>query len=364
MTQFPDATGTPAASWLALPLRALAANRWLLGAVALHGLAALLLAEGLGLQVDGYLRDTAGSLLVRLLPFFGITVLLIRAVSFQLVLRHRLPGKRLLPWLAEDLGALLRDGERLLSGALAFAAILAFCGTFAFVKAVIPAVVPFTLDPLLATIDAWLHGGTDPWRLAHAVFGAPRAIFTINLAYHAWAVLVFFTVVAAAFLDTRGPRRSTYLLAFVLVWGLGGNLAAMLLSSAGPVYYQGLGLGDRFAPLMERLQAADRVMPVWALGVQDLLWAGYVPGAPGRGISAMPSMHVASSVLMALYAMQWSRILGLIAWIFAATIMVGSVLLAWHYAVDGYLGAGVALACWRGAGWLAARDMRLNKAGT
>ena len=30
-------------------------------------------------------------------------------------------------------------------------------------------------------------------------------------------------------------------------------------------------------------------------------------------------------------------------------VLLGSVLLAWHYAVDGYAGAMIALACW----WLA-----------
>jgi membrane-associated phospholipid phosphatase len=40
--------------------------------------------------------------------------------------------------------------------------------------------------------------------------------------------------------------------------------------------------------------------------------------------------------------------------VFAAIIAVGSVLLAWHYAVDGYAGAAIALACW----WLAGRLAR------
>jgi hypothetical protein len=33
-------------------------------------------------------------------------------------------------------------------------------------------------------------------------------------------------------------------------------------------------------------------------------------------------------------------------------IQVGSVVLAWHYAVDGYLGAVLAIVCWRVAGTL------------
>jgi membrane-associated phospholipid phosphatase len=73
------------------------------------------------------------------------------------------------------------------------------------------------------------------------------------------------------------------------------------------------------------------------------------------GISAMPSMHVATSVLMALYAARHARWAGWIMWIFAGLIQIGSVHLGWHYAVDGYLGGIVALAAWRAGLWLAER---------
>ena len=78
---------------------------------------------------------------------------------------------------------------------------------------------------------------------------------------------------------------------------------------------------------------------VGALEGQDLLWQGYTGGRPGSaGISAFPSMHVATATLFALAARRLHpRLfpLGLAYW---AVIMLGSVLLAWHYAVDGYVG--------------------------
>ncbi len=57
-------------------------------------------------------------------------------------------------------------------------------------------------------------------------------------------------------------------------------------------------------------------------------------------------MHVASTVLMALYARAYNRRFGQVMTVFAGVIMLGSVLLAWHYAVDGYAGAAIAVACW------------------
>lgn len=67
---------------------------------------------------------------------------------------------------------------------------------------------------------------------------------------------------------------------------------------------------------------------------QDIVWSGYIGATPGSlGISAFPSMHVAMAVLFALYATRRSRLAGLLMWAFAAIIMVGSVVLGWHYAV-------------------------------
>ena len=48
--------------------------------------------------------------------------------------------------------------------------------------------------------------------------------------------------------------------------------------------------------------------------------------------------------------------LGYIAWIYAFFIQVGSVHLAWHYAVDGYVGAILVVALWHLIGYLLRRN--------
>ena len=81
-----------------------------------------------------------------------------------------------------------------------------------------------------------------------------------------------------------------------------------------------------------------------------------------KGISAMPSILVASSVLFALVAWRANRVLGWIFWAYAAAVMLGSVHLAWHYALDGYLGAALTVLIWRLAGWWLDRDGAFAKA--
>ena len=106
---------------------------------------------------------------------------------------------------------------------------------------------------------------------------------------------------------------------------------------------------------MDGLQKFNDIRPVWALSVQEALWQSHVATGPISGISAMPSVHVASSTLLALYGFQHARWSGIALGLFAAIIMIGSVHLGWHYAIDGYFGALLAWACWRLAQSLMAR---------
>ncbi len=80
-----------------------------------------------------------------------------------------------------------------------------------------------------------------------------------------------------------------------------------------------------------------------------MLWDGAAqhPAAPFRGISAMPSVHVAMAVLLALIG--WARhpLAGTALTAYAVVILIGSVVLGWHYAIDGYVGGLMAFAIWR-----------------
>lgn len=250
--------------------------------------------------------------------------------------------KRLIAYLGTHLRQYLTT-NRIVYALPVLAMLPVFASSFTVVKAAIPLLHPYAWDVRLADIDAALHGGVQPWAWLNAVLDKPLLTFVINFNYHLWFFIMFGMIYWLAFAVEHARLRMQFLLSFVIAWILFGNVLATLLSSVGPCYYgRMIGGPDPYAGLMAYLHEANRQFPVWALTVQDLLWQGYHEQqgeARALAISAMPSMHVSSSVLLALLGWRLHRLAGIALTAFAVVIMVGSVHLGWHYAIDGYVGA-------------------------
>ena len=260
--------------------------------------------------------------------------------------------------LARYLGTALRDRiltlERLWVVLPVFLLLPVVMSTFTYFKFLIPYLRPFDFDPQLADWDRTLHFGYQPWELLQPILGHPFATAVVNFVYHLWMFVMFGVLLWQGFSMSRPRLRMRYLITFVLMWALLGNVAATLLSSAGPVYYGRItGLADPFAPLMAYLHEASQTVWIPALDVHDLLWRAYIERSfdLGMGISAMPSLHVATSFSFALLGFAVRRWLGILFAAFAAAILIGSIHLGWHYAIDGYVGIAGAWAIWRAVGW-------------
>ncbi len=236
---------------------------------------------------------------------------------------------------------------------LSFVTFAAFTYTFVSFKVRIPYVHPFDLDTTFANLDAALFGGRQAWEYFRWAYDSPLIIPIIDLFYTTWVPLIKLCWVYAfvAFFDTI-ERRVRFFLAFMSTWVIGGVLLATLLSSGGPCFYGLLVDGpDVYAEQMALLQQFD----IGAVRYQAILWHDYdAPGVGTLGISAMPSMHCASTMLIALMFSQ-TRFMKAVSWSFFVIIYLGSFLLAWHYAVDGILGGIVAVACWHASGWATPR---------
>lgn len=317
-------------------------NRALITLVAAHFIAVYTLCMAVGVEFGSGMTVTLLNLLKIQVPFFLVTLLFWRFGWMVCLVRPRRP----IQFFINDLKSIIFDRDRIFCGAFAFLAMCLFAGPFTVAKELIPVVQPFAWDETFANLDRALHFGYDPWRLIWPITGTPYVTTAINVAYHMWLVLVYFVIFVACFNVSGHNKHRTYLLADITCWIVGGNILAMLFSSVGPVYYEALGLGTDFRPLFEELRAFNEISPVWALPLHEILWEGYTNDGPIKGISAMPSMHVASTVMMTIYAFSVHRIWGWIMTAFATVIVIGSVQLGWHYAVDGYVSIVLALCCY------------------
>lgn len=237
-----------------------------------------------------------------------------------------------------------------------------FATTFTFFKSAIPLIQPYVWDATLNEWDRLIHGGTQPWELLHPLLGYPLITGAINVLYNLWYFVMYAILVLQAFAMKDRCLRMQFLLSFVVTWILLGTGGAIWLSSMGPCYFPSFSQeSGPYAPLMAYLREVNEQIPVWALDVQKLLWDNYQANSAGvgSGISAMPSMHVATAVLLALFGWRHSRAAGVALTGYALLILIGSVHLGWHYALDGYVGGVGAVAVW----WLVGRFLVRREAG-
>ena len=204
---------------------------------------------------------------------------------------------------------------------------------FMWTKPLLNYMVPFWADPLLAEVDKALFLGTDPWKLFTWLNLTPTAIF-----YHrGWFGLMILTLI----LVTRSSpsiEKTALMLTYFLLWSVVGPAIHILLPAAGPIFFEQLGYGDRFNALEgapETLRAANYLWTIYST-------EGF---GPGSGISAMPSMHIATTawMIMCFYfiARRWLPLMMAM----ASLIFLLSISLGWHYAADGIVGGGAALLC-------------------
>jgi hypothetical protein len=202
-------------------------------------------------------------------------------------------------------------------------------------KIMLPIAVPFWAGPYLASFDEAIFG-TDPWRITEVMFG--WASTTIDGAYMTWIGFKFATL-AILLAAPESQKKARALLSYFLIVSFTA-LGQYVLSSAGPIFYARLGFGDRFA---------DLPIEPWVKVTSSYLWHDYLRagGDIGTGISAMPSLHVAIALWIALVLRSYAPRLAFLGFGYYALISIGSVLLGWHYAADSIAATAITLISWR-----------------
>jgi hypothetical protein len=185
---------------------------------------------------------------------------------------------------------------------------------------------PFTADPLLAGIDHAIFGA-DPWRFLQWL----RPLF--GYYFLGWLGAICLAALHLA-LAPPSPHKDRVIVLYFLLWTIAAPVFHLLFPAGGPVFYELLGFGDRFA----LLPVAGEV-----LSSRNYLWMVHQAGFSGQyaGISAMPSLHVAIATWVALVF--WRSALFPVAVFHAVLIFLLSIATGWHYAVDGLVSIALVL---------------------
>jgi hypothetical protein len=215
--------------------------------------------------------------------------------------------------------------------------------TFMWIKPLLNYLVPFWADPYLASIDHAIFR-TDPWRLLSWLNDWPLALF-----YHrAWFALMILTLLMVLWAQPS-KEKSSVMITYFCLWSLFGPIIHVCFPAAGPIFYARMGYGTAFSGLVSAPETTQLADYLWRI------YSGATFGS-GSGISAMPSLHIATTVWMVLavylFARRWLIPMALA----AILIFLLSVSLGWHYAIDGIIGGGGAVAIWYVARLLLSRD--------
>jgi hypothetical protein len=218
-------------------------------------------------------------------------------------------------------------------GCIVLASNLSF---FGMIKPQLGQLVDFTADPLLADLDHFLLGA-DAWRLLEW-FDHPGMPLLYHWGWFVWLAIVIYYLLK----QSASDEKDRLLISYVAMWSIFGPLVHLALPAAGPVFYEDLGLGNRFAELQQAPESQ---------AVKAYLWNGYVSKTfnPAGGISAMPSLHLATmfwTIIVLRNARWWLAF----AVAYTVYIFLGSIAIGWHYAVDGIAGGIGAVLCYALAG--------------
>ena len=223
-----------------------------------------------------------------------------------------------------------------------------FLGGYTWAKTSIPFVVGYGWEAIWREFDRLIFG-MDAWRWSHRLM--PDRFAAAWTFYYAvvWGFVLLFSGMLISLFATR-RFAATYFTALMFSWLIGGIGMAFAMSAAGPVFAHlaDPGLAAQFQPLhaeLSRLLASDDLV----LTTQGYLEAaaGIKMAVKGGGISAMPSMHIATATVLVLAAWRTRWLpLALLFWVMT---FFGSIYLGYHYAIDAPVAAAVAVACWVGA---------------
>lgn len=204
--------------------------------------------------------------------------------------------------------------------------IIFFCN----LKQIIPLVNLDLYDPLFWKLDALIHFNVSPTLLAlklpkdswlWAFMDKFYVTFFLKNIILPW---VFILQVKSVTL------RNQLITSLCLIWILGG-LSYFLFPAIGPCYFKPILFEGINIPIAKNLQK------ILFIEYSSVINNMRHSTATLYGIAAMPSLHIAVSALFTIFSKKLNRMLFILVLIYAILIWIGSIMLGWHYAIDGYV---------------------------
>lgn len=247
------------------------------------------------------------------------------------------------------------------SGIVGGLVMLVLLTAFCLGRSVLHFISPFTMDPMLRSIDLALHLGHLPHEGLQRAVDASGMIDALEYVYKAWIGIVIFAVCWCLFCDRDLPRRMQMLWS-LFVCAIAGTVLALAIPACGPVFMHLMypGETERYYDLVKWLRNARDGDPALSFEtVKSLYLMVRNKDLPDpNGIASMPDMHVMVMWIVTLYAFRLRYIAGVIASIFTSLILAASLTLGWHYGVESYAALLLATLIWWGTGYGVARFYR------
>jgi len=214
-------------------------------------------------------------------------------------------------------------------------------------------------------LDYFLHFNRHPWAIFKTILNNEYILRKIDFLYMLWFVIQLIFCLWMAWTSDR-KLRLQFFISSMLVCMILGSLLGTFFSSAGPCYYSKVvevrDAANPYQPLLSKLFSYHESKPLWAVHNQIGLWKAKISHKwiPFGGISAMPSTHVAMAMIFMLTGWRKNKLLGIVLTLYALIIQIGSILLAWHYAINGYFSIVFTILIWKVIGKLIKRCKDFN----